>query len=158
MKKRSKKRRRPPAIAVRIDDPRWKADPETLRIIRRAAALALGTKTGSLTILLTDDAHLADLNAQFRGRNHATNVLSFPSNEPDYLGDVAIAHGVVAREASEQGKRLPQHAAHLAMHGVLHLLGHDHVVAKEAAAMEGLEVRLLAKMGIGDPYEQRKAA
>jgi probable rRNA maturation factor len=158
MKKRSKKRRRPPAIAVRIDDPRWKADPETLRIVRRAAALALGTTKGGLTILLTDDARIADLNGQFRGRSRPTNVLSFPSGEPDYLGDVAIARGVVAREAREQRKTLAQHTAHLAIHGVLHLLGHDHVVGKEAEAMEGLEVRLLAKMGIGDPYEKRKAA
>jgi probable rRNA maturation factor len=157
MKKRSKKRRRPPAI-VRIDDPRWKADPEALRLVRRAGALAVGTGKGALTILLTDDAHIADLNLQFRGRRGPTNVLSFPSNEPGYLGDVAIAHGVVAREAREQQKTLAQHAAHLAVHGVLHLLGHDHVVTKEAEAMEGLEVRLLAKLKIADPYERRKAA
>jgi probable rRNA maturation factor len=158
MKKRSKKRRRPPAIAVRIDDPRWKAEPETLRLVRRAAALALGASRRGLTILLTGDARIADLNLQFRGRKGPTNVLSFPSHEAGYLGDLAIAHGVVAREAREQGKTRGHHAAHLAIHGVLHLLGHDHVAGRDAEAMEGLEVRLLATLGIADPYERRKAA
>jgi probable rRNA maturation factor len=160
MKKRSKKRRRPPAIAVRIDDPHWKEEDEAVRLLRRAAKLAYAegrTKDG-LTILLTGDAHIAELNAQFRGMDRPTNVLSFPSNETAYLGDVAISYGTLAREARDQGKQFAAHAAHLAIHGVLHLLGHDHVVDKEAAAMEAIEVRLLARLGIADPYERRKAA
>jgi len=111
-----------------------------------------------LTILLTGDAHVAELNARFRGQNRPTNVLSFPSDEPDYLGDVAIAYGVVAGEARVQGKSFAAHAAHLAVHGVLHLLGHDHIAKGDAVVMETLEARILKSLGIADPYDQRKAA
>jgi probable rRNA maturation factor len=160
MRKRSTKRpRRPRAIAIRTDEPKWKTEADAAPLVRRAAVLALAeAKTqGGVTLLLTSDAHAAALNAQFRGKNHATNVLSFPSDEPGYLGDVAIAYGVVAKEARGQGKTLAAHAAHLAVHGVLHLLGHDHVQDKDAAKMEALEARILARLGIADPY-QRKAA
>lgn len=156
MKQRPKKR--PPAITIRIDEPRWKAEPKACSLLRRAALLALGAKAGAVTILLTGDAPVAELNHQFRGVKGTTNVLSFPSSEDGYLGDVAIAHGVVAREAREQGKTFAAHAAHLAAHGVLHLLGHDHVVEAEAQTMESLEVRILARLGIADPYARRKAA
>jgi probable rRNA maturation factor len=164
MKKRPEKRPRsipkPLRLTVRIDDPKWNASSGAPRLVRRAAALALAevAAKGALTVLLSSDAHLRELNATFRGRKHATNVLSFPSDEKDYLGDVAIAHGVVAREAREQGKTFAAHAAHLAIHGILHLLGHDHEAEKDARAMEALETALLARLGIADPYEQRKAA
>jgi probable rRNA maturation factor len=164
MRKRSKKRPRPrpkpPRLTIRVDDPRWKTPPAVLRLVRRAASLALrqSARKGAVTVLLGSDAQLAGLNAAFRGRNSPTNVLSFPSHEEGYLGDIAIAHGVVAREASEQGKALADHAAHLAIHGVLHLLGHDHEAQKDARAMEALEVSLLARLEIADPYEARKAA
>jgi probable rRNA maturation factor len=160
MKKRSKKRPRPPAVAVRIDDPLWKAEPGAVALVRRAAALALksaGAKGGA-TVLLTGDAEIAELNAYFRSKRGPTNVLSFPSAEPGYLGDIAIAHGVVAREARAQRKPFKDHAAHLAVHGVLHLLGHDHDEERAARAMETIEVRLLAQLRIADPYALRKAA
>src|SRR5262249_34728365 len=121
------------------------------------ALSALGRRKGRATILLTGDDKVAALNHLFRGRKAPTNVLSFPSDEPGYFGDVAIAHGVVAREARSQGKTFAHHAAHLAAHGVLHLLGHDHVKDRDARVMEERERRLLATLGIADPY-RRKAA
>ena len=124
--------------------------------MKRAALRALEREKakGSLTILLSNDAKLKELNALFRGKNKPTNVLSFPADtNPDaHLGDVAIAYGVVKREADESGKRFADHLAHLAIHGALHLLGHDHEKPKEAARMEGLEREILAEFGIADPY------
>jgi probable rRNA maturation factor len=107
-----------------------------------------------ITILLTDDATVRDLNARFRGKDAATNVLSFPSPETarPHLGDVALAYGVCAREAEAQGKRLEHHLMHLTAHGVLHLLGYDHQTDAEAEAMEALERRILAGLDAPDPY------
>ena len=149
------------SISVRVEDAAWRKDAAALRLVRRAARLALQTAKPvsghlALTILLTSDKAVRALNAQFRSKNKPTNVLSFPSSEAGgYLGDVAIAHGTVAREAKAQKKRFSAHAAHLAAHGVLHLLGHDHMTAAEAAAMERLEVRILEKLGTDDPYTLR---
>nr|WP_293899188.1 rRNA maturation RNase YbeY [Phenylobacterium sp.] len=113
---------------------------------------------GSVTLLLTDDATVRDLNARFRGQDAATNVLSFPAapNPEDHLGDVALAYGVCAREAAEQGKPFGHHLQHLTVHGVLHLLGYDHIGDDEAEAMEGLERAVLAGLGVPDPYAAGK--
>lgn len=97
------------------------------------------------------------LNARWRDRDRPTNVLSFPADLPPelgipLLGDLVICAPVVAREAAEQGKVGTDHWAHLVVHGVLHLLGHDHEIDAEAEAMEALERRILAGLGIGDPY------
>ena len=97
------------------------------------------------------------LNRRYRGRDYATNVLSFPYERPPggntgLLGDLVLCPAVIAREAREQGKPLRHHFAHLTVHGVLHLLGYDHGTAREAARMEAREVRILASFGIPDPY------
>jgi len=130
-------------------------------LVKRAGvrALTAGGGEGALTILLTNDKQLRALNLSFRGKDEATNVLSFPAvaNNTHYLGDVAIAYGVTAREAKAAGKRMADHAAHLAAHGVLHLLGFDHQTARQAKAMEGLEAAILAGLGIADPYAARAA-
>ncbi|MDB5424371.1 MAG: hypothetical protein JWQ29_1787 [Phenylobacterium sp.] len=107
-----------------------------------------------VTLLFTDDPTVADLNARFRQQDKPTNVLSFPAphNPEHFLGDVALAYGVCAREAAEQGKPLAHHLQHLVAHGVLHLLGYDHEGHDEAEAMEGLERDVLAGLGIPDPY------
>jgi len=98
---------------------------------------------------------LRSLNAGFRGRDKATNVLSFPSGQTNYLGDIAIAYGVAAKEARDQGKSLADHCLHLVVHGVLHLLGYDHERQKDARVMETLETAILANFGIADPYEEK---
>ncbi|MFA4950350.1 rRNA maturation RNase YbeY [Brevundimonas sp.] len=142
-------------IEVEIDDGAWSAAlPDVAAVVERAASLALGDTRGDVVILLADDAHVQQINAQFRDKDRPTNVLSFPA--PDsarpHLGDLILAYGVCAAEAAEQGKSLSDHLSHMTVHGVLHLLGHDHEIDNEAEAMEAEERRLLASLGIADPY------
>jgi probable rRNA maturation factor len=148
-------------IAVIVEEPLWrkmgKDFPARLRRAARAARAAADGRSGDLTILLAGDARLAALNTEFRKKNKPTNVLSFPAAEDGYLGDVAIAYGVTQREARESGKTIHDHAVHLAVHGVLHLLGYDHETAREARIMEPLEIAILAKLGIADPYRAVRA-
>ncbi len=108
----------------------------------------------AITVLLTDDAAVQQLNADFRGKDASTNVLSFPAAESarPHLGDIALAYGVCAREAEAQGKPLAHHLMHLTVHGVLHLLGYDHESDAEAEAMEGIERAILSELGVPDPY------
>ena len=120
--------------------------------LRAWAATARGRRRGEITLRLVDAAEGQALNRHWRGRDYATNVLSFPMGEKGYLGDVVICAEVVAREALEQGKTPRAHWAHLVVHGVLHLIGHDHLADDEAEKMEALERRLLARMGFTNPY------
>ncbi len=126
-----------------------------------AAALAGRIREADLAIRLVDADEGQALNRHYRGKDYATNVLSFPADVPEglpknvkfpLLGDLVICAPVVAREAAEQGKALKDHYAHLTVHGVLHLLGWDHEDDKEAEAMEQLEREILADLGIADPY------
>lgn len=147
-------------VTLLVADPGWRRSKGLTSRLKRAAKLALergGCRHGAFTLLLADDAKLRSLNMTFRAKDKPTNVLSFPAGREDYLGDVAIAYGLTRREAREQKKSFSDHAAHLAVHGVLHLLGYDHETAKAAKIMEPLEVEILNKLGIGDPYA-RKAA
>lgn len=144
-------------IDIEVEDAAWTeavADAEALVRVAAEAALAREDAAGGVTLLLTDDESVRELNAQFRGKDGATNVLSFPAppNPEDHLGDVALAYGVCAREAAEQGKPLSHHLQHLTVHGVLHLLGYDHIGDDEAETMEGLERAVLAGLGVPDPY------
>jgi probable rRNA maturation factor len=150
--------RKPTAVTFVIEDERWRDDPAMLRLIRRAARLALDhppRRRRAATILLTRDARLKELNHQFRGKDKPTNVLSFVSADPAYWGDVAIALGVVRREAREQGKTLAAHASHLTVHGILHLKGYDHAKEPGRASMERLEILILSRLGLPDPYALR---
>ena len=124
-----------------------------------AAALrgAKHRKPAELAIRIVDTEEARALNNDYRGKDYATNVLSFPAERPPelklpLLGDLAICAPVVLREAREQRKPPKDHWAHLTVHGVLHLLGYDHIVEGEAEAMEALETRILAGLGIADPY------
>ena len=122
-----------------------------------AAALDGRIREADLAVRLVDAREGRSLNRHYRGKDYATNVLSFPAELPEgvelpVLGDLVICAPVVAREAREQGKRLADHYAHLTVHGVLHLLGWNHEDAREAECMEGLEREILAGMGIDDPY------
>ena len=145
-------------IDIEIEDEAWvAAAPQAQHLVEAAAAAALRHAefdVDAVTILLTDDESVRDLNDRFRGKDYATNVLTFPyDTEPTVCGDIVICAPVVAREAAEQGKPLAAHYAHLVMHGVLHLLGHDHETSDaDAETMEAHERRLLAGFGHPDPY------
>ena len=145
-------------IDIEIEDEAWVASaPQAQHLVEAAAAAALRHAefdVDAVTILLTDDESVRDLNDRFRGKDYATNVLSFPApeNPEGHLGDIALAFGVCAREATEQGKPLGHHLQHLVAHGVLHLLGYDHETDAEAEHMEGLERVILAGLGVPDPY------
>ena len=126
-----------------------------------AAALKGRIREADLAVRVVDEKEGCSLNHHYRGKDYATNVLSFPAEMPQglpkgvkmpLLGDLVICAPVVAREAAEQGKSLSAHYAHLTVHGTLHLLGRDHEDDKEADAMEQLEREILAELGIDDPY------
>ena len=163
------------SVAISIEDPSWaKLAPDAARLVRRAArdALAQARKDGwkgsrvghEISFALTDDKRMRALNRAWRGKDKPTNVLSFAALDeqrpkagmPWLLGDVVLASGVVAREAKQQRKSPQHHLTHLAVHGVLHLLGYDHEQEGDAEAMEALEIAALAKMGIANPYELRR--
>lgn len=159
-----------------IEDARWEgfglaalAERAGLAALAGAGLQALGF---AVSLMGCDDARIAVLNADFRGKPQPTNVLSWPSEErgaefageapelpepgsaddPEPLGDIAIAWETCAAEAEAQGKPMADHVTHLIVHGLLHLLGYDHVEDEDAALMEGLEVRILASLGVSDPY------
>ena len=126
-----------------------------------AAAGVVAAETGAhgdVALALGDDTLLQQLNRDFRGKDKPTNVLSFPSGEDDFLGDVAMSRETLRREAAEQDKDERSHALHLLVHGILHLLGYDHETDEQADVMESLERRVLEKLGIADPYGDQPQA
>ena len=150
-------------VDIEIEDEAWlAAEPETEALVWRAAQAVLDAHEdiagNGIVILLADDDSVQALNRDFRHKDHATNVLSFPSpqnpeaNPEGQIGDIALAFGVCRREAAEQGKPLAHHLQHLVAHGVLHLLGYDHHDDAEAEAMEAFEREILASLDIPDPY------
>ena len=157
-------------LEVDIEDP-WPASDEWEAMAERAAAAVaevapeLDNPRLSTSVIFTSDEEIHALNREWRDRDKATNVLSFPmltrdelldlapDGPPVLLGDIALAHETCAREAAEKGVTLTDHATHLLVHGLLHLAGHDHETSTEdAEAMEALEVKALAVLGIADPY------
>lgn len=154
------------AVAVVRHDARWRAAGVTDAVLARWARAGFAAAPASpggyeMSLLLTDDREMRALNRTWRGKDAPTNVLSFPAsdnrNEPGFLGDVALAYETARREADATGIALPDHAAHLVVHGVLHLLGFDHATDEEAERMEALERRALAALGIKDPYAESGA-
>ncbi len=150
-----------PAIEVVRHGEAWAAtaieDAQIERAARAALSLAAPRVPGEceITILLTDDKEMQDLNRVWRGKDAPTNVLSFPSgNAGGFLGDIVLAHETVAQEANESGIALEDHVVHLVVHGVLHLVGFDHMNDDEAERMEALEREALAGLGIADPYAE----
>ena len=154
-------------IDVAVEDERWEsAIPGLDAHVRRAVEAGLAVAPGKpadpveVSILLTDDAAVQELNRTWRGKDKPTNVLSFPAPpQPPRagaavpLGDVVLAYETLVRESAEQSKPLQNHLAHLLVHGTLHCLGQDHEIGEaEAEAMESLEVAALATLGIPDPY------
>ncbi|MBW8858221.1 MAG: rRNA maturation RNase YbeY [Caulobacter sp.] len=146
---------------MEIEDEAWtKAEPEAEALVWRAAQAVLDAHEDAegqgIVILLADDDSVQVLNRDFRQKDYATNVLSFPSppNPEGQIGDIVLAFGVCAREAAEQEKPLAHHLQHLVAHGVLHLLGYDHQDDAEAQAMEAFEREILAGLDIPDPYAE----
>lgn len=120
---------------------------------QQAAAAFEGGLAREMALLLCNDDKIADLNARFREKTGPTNVLSFPSGETEgFLGDIALARETCIREAAEKSIALRDHAAHLIIHAMLHLIGYDHQTDDEAAVMEARERAVLASMGVADPF------
>ncbi len=148
-------------IDVILEDDRW-SDLERLAQVAVPAALTGAglIRPCEVAILGCDDARIAALNTEFRGKPVPTNVLSWPSEERDpdtaptdpELGDIAIAFDTCAREAAEQGKAFDAHVIHLLIHATLHLLGHDHEEEVDAVRMEALETEIVTGLGFPDPY------
>jgi probable rRNA maturation factor len=140
-------------VEILVKSPLWEGHREILAQALAAAA-AEEKRHGEVSLLLGGDADVARLNKEFRGKDGPTNVLSFPGPriEPLFLGDIALAAETIAAEAEFQGKRFDHHAAHLVVHGFLHLLGYDHANPADAEIMEGRERAILVSIGIDDPY------
>lgn len=154
-------------VSIDVEDQAWQALPDLEALAGDCISAALdgagvpGQRL-EVAVLFTDDASVAEINSEWRGKAKPTNVLSFPTpadmpvpeGEPRPLGDIVLAFGVIGREAEEQGKTLHAHTAHLIVHGTLHLLGYDHETDGEAEEMEALETSILKGLGIPDPYER----
>lgn len=158
-------------------DEEWDSSTDWSLLVRRAAEaavaesafpqLAEGPRPVELSVRLTGDEEVRALNAEWRGKDKPANVLSFPLSDREefqqsetegpelMLGDIVLARGVCEREAVEKEIPVERHAAHLLVHGTLHLLGYDHMADEEASDMESREVRALARLGIADPYGDR---
>jgi probable rRNA maturation factor len=149
----------------------WDSRTDWAALADRAARAALAgsrfadalAADAEVSVKFTSDAEVHALNAEWRGKDRATNVLSFPMAAPGelatapMLGDIVLAHGVCAAEAADKGIAVESHAAHLVVHGALHLLGYDHETsAADAEEMEDIERRALASLGIADPYRQQE--
>jgi len=145
-------------IDIAVDDKAWTRALPNAAALANEAARAAGAGDAEVAILLTGDGPQQALNARYRGQDRTTNVLAFPDASGARLGDIALAFGVCAREAAEQGKTLADHLRHLVVHGVLHLRGYDHQSEADAQRMENEERRLLASMDIADPYQERPHA
>jgi probable rRNA maturation factor len=159
----SRRRSQWASIEIEVGCDAWGTGFDCRRLGELAAAAA-GDAVGEIAIRLADDAEVQALNRQYRGLDKATNVLSFPAagpsppGAPRRLGDVVLACQTTRREAAELGIPFADHTAHLIVHGVLHLLGHDHQSDHETEAMEAEERRILAGFGIDDPYAHPGAA
>ncbi len=143
-------------ISVRIEHNGWHKLPSVERLVSETITDTfryMAHPATGVTVLLSDDQAIQALNHQFRGKNMPTNILSFPSGEEGYLGDLIVAYETTAAEATQQKKPLANHLAHLVVHGTLHLLGFDHEEEDEADMMEDTEARILAARGIANPYQ-----
>ena len=152
-----------PIIDVLTESPLWEKEPQAVPVIERAiaaAAEAIDAPLGEVVVMLADDETIRTLNRDWRKIDKPTNVLSFPAaktpgTEPMMLGDIVIAYETLARECEEEDRVFLHHLAHLAVHGFLHLMGYDHQDDSDAAAMEQLEIAILARLDMPDPYLAR---
>ena len=155
---------REPAVDVVIASKRWSKVPHAARLVRAAIAAAAPVRArgAEVAVTLTSNRAIRAINRRWRGQDKPTNVLSFPApparrGAPRHLGDIVIAYETTAAEARAERKPFDHHLAHLAAHGFLHLLGYDHESHAQAEAMERRERRILARLGVPDPYAVRDA-
>ncbi len=158
------------SLAISAPSSLWRKAPRARSLAREtiAACVAecgLAAREGvEVSLLLADDAEVRALNARWRGQDKPTNVLSFPAAPPERLreaatlGDIALAFETVSREAEAAGIPIADHYRHLVAHGFLHLIGYDHQTDEEAERMEALETRIMARLGVADPYTDRAVA
>ncbi|MDR1337571.1 MAG: apolipoprotein N-acyltransferase [Rickettsiales bacterium] len=142
-------------VVANYNDNRWRKYKIDFARIARMAASSM-RKDSEVSIILTNDVEVRALNKRYRGINKATNVLSFETGDDQLLGDIFISFDTVSREAMGDGKTFQDHAAHMVVHGMLHLLGYDHMNDSDADTMENLEIKILRKLGVSNPYEQIK--
>jgi probable rRNA maturation factor len=166
MRQAPERRTFPPHIDIQMQSALWNAQPlasQTVREAVDAAAGALSTEGGEVSILLTDDSEIARLNRDWRGIDKPTNVLSFPASShrasqgEKLLGDIVIAYETLEREARDESRDFLHHLAHLAVHGFLHLIGFDHETNAQAEEMEGLESSIMMRLNMPDPYVARES-
>lgn len=160
----------PIAIDILVEADGWAPEAELRALTAGAVAAVLAASPAAvvpgaeLSVVFTDDGHVRDLNRHYRGKDSATNVLSFPAAPLStegfgpQLGDIVLARETIAAEASEQGLTLGAHLTHLMVHGFLHLVGYDHDTGDKAVVMESLETAILQTLGIADPYAGVPAA
>jgi len=166
MRQAPERRTSPPHIDIQMQSPLWDAQPlasQTIREAVDAAAGAISTEGGEVSILLTNDSEIARLNRDWRGIDKPTNVLSFPASGRSadqgekLLGDIVIAYETLERESRDESRDFLHHLAHLAVHGFLHLIGFDHETDARAKEMEGLESRIMMRLNMPDPYVARES-
>jgi probable rRNA maturation factor len=154
---RSGPRRSVPEIEIRTASLLWDAQPRAEATVRSAIEVAaqMTAVSGEISVVLTDDAAMRALNRSWRGIDKPTNVLSFPAAKgaaAGFLGDIVIAFETVARESAVEERQFLHHLAHLAVHGLLHLIGYDHETDSQAEEMEGVESRIMRSLDMPDPY------
>lgn len=143
-----------PEIDILIQDELWNEEFDNIEdATKEVVSKVLKQRNYSISIVLTNNQTIQDLNKNYRGKNKPTNVLSFPQDHESILGDVIIALETIKSEAKEQEKKLEHHYKHMLIHGTLHLLGYDHETEKEAYEMEKIEIEILQNFGITNPYE-----
>ena len=164
MRPELQRRTSPPHIDIQMQSALWNRQPlaeQTVREAIAAAASALSTAGGEVSIVLTDDSTIRALNRDWRGIDKPTNVLSFPasghktSEDARLLGDIVIAYETLERECDDESRIFLHHLAHLAVHGFLHLIGYDHQTDSQAEEMEGLESKIMKRLNMSDPYLSR---
>jgi probable rRNA maturation factor len=153
-----------PEIDILVEAGNWPSEAILRPLVEKAIGASIDaaapplTKVAEVSLVFTDDEHVRELNRRHRGKDAATNVLSFPASRsfPEAfgppLGDIVFADGVIAREAADGNLSLDHHLTHLVVHGFLHLVGYDHGNDERATVMENLETAILARLGVADPY------
>jgi probable rRNA maturation factor len=140
-------------IDIAVNDGHWKDDMQELaRDVVQHVLTHMELAAAEVSVVLSNDEFIQELNKDYRGKDKPTNVLSFP-NEPPMLGDIILAIETIENEAISQKKQFEDHLSHLIVHGTLHLLGYDHIEDEEAEEMEALEIEILGRLGINNPYE-----